>query len=95
MSRKVAQVHLLLLCEVHILQHSLKLVHDVLVAHLANIPPLNIGVDFTICHLCQITHSGKQNCHLLLYFVEIIEAVGPGQLARRVGLGMKLKWRNT
>ena len=32
--------HLLLLCEVHILQHPLELVHDILVAHLVDVPAL-------------------------------------------------------
>ena len=40
--REKSKTHLFFLCEVHVLQHSLKLVHDVLVTHLADIPPLDI-----------------------------------------------------
>ena len=44
---------------------------------------------------CQ-NHEQK-TFYLLLHFVEIIEAVGPGKLARWVGLrmGLKEKYRNT
>ena len=73
-------MHLLFLCEVHVFQHTLKLVHDVLVAHLTDGPPLKLDGPVTLRSSC------VSQRHLFLNFVEIIKAVGPGQLTRWVGL---------
>ena len=73
-------MHLLFLCEVHVFQHALKLVHNALVAHLTDIPPLKLDGSVTLRSRC------VSQRHLFLNFVEIIKAVGPGQLTRWVGL---------
>ena len=73
-------VHLLFLCEVHVFQHALKLVHNALVAHLTDIPPLKLDGSVTLRSRC------VSQRHLFLNFVEIVKAVGPGQLTRWVGL---------